>query len=229
MKRRATETAPASPTNFFGILYAEDFDEPSAADQSANVDEKQPEPPALTQADLDAACAAAVQHARQEWQDDEERQRADRLATIQRALTGIEDICERTILAAAEGTVTTILSIITGILPEFCRDFGPAEVRALLGRLLPTLQSQTKITIRVHPDVVSTVQRDVDALEPDLAAVIAVLPGPIERTDVKVAWENGSMTRDTQQIMQAIQDALSQLGLHRKVEAPTKRIMAYAE
>lgn len=229
-KQRATETASVSSTSFLGILYAEDFDEPS--DKNPNPDrtrdDAEPLPP-LTQADLDAACAAAVQTARLEWQHEVERERTTALATLGNILTGIRDTCEQAALAAAEGTVTTILSMITGLLPEFSREHGPTEVRGLLGRLLPTIRSQTKITVRVHPDLVPAVLRDVGELEPDLASMIVVTPGSLNRADVRVAWENGSMTRDSHQIMQAIQDVLSQLGLHQKVEAPTKRTMAYAD
>lgn len=229
-KQRATATNSAGAANFLGILYAEDFDEP--ADKHVNADSapNEPEPsPPLSQADLDVACAAAVETARLEWQREAETGRAAAIAAIGNVLTGIRDACEQAALAAAEGTVVTMLSIVTGLLPEFSREHGPAEVRALLKRLLPTIQSQTRITVRVHPDLVSSVQRDVGELEPDLASMIVVVPGALDRADVKVAWENGSMTRDSQQIMQAIQDVLSQLGLHRKVAAPTERTMAYAD
>ena len=229
MKHRATETSSPNPTNFLGILYAEDFDEPHHAQQEAERTTSEPERPPLTQADIDAACVAAVEQARLEWTSEQERNRTTTLATIGTTLANIRDTCEHTTLACAEGTVTTILSLLTGVLPEFCRQHGPTEVRALLGRLLPVIQSQTKIAVRVHPDVVSLVQRDVGELDPDLASMIVVTAGPFDRADVRVAWEHGSMTRDTQQIMQAIQDALGQLGLHQKIEAPMKRTMAYAE
>lgn len=230
MKHRASETASVSSTNFFSILYAEDFDDPAEPHLDAGLTQAEPEPlPPLTQADLDAACAAAVRGARLEWQREAERQQATALVTLGTELAGIRDTAEQTALAAAEGTVTAILSIVTGLLPEFCRDHGPAEVRALLARLLPTIRSPTTITVRVHPDLVSAVQRDINGLEPDLASLIVVTAASVDRGDVKVGWESGSLTRDSQQIMQAIQDALGQLGLHRKIEAPTKRTMAYAD
>lgn len=228
MRHHAPEQVSSSSTNIFGILYAEDFDEPS--DHPANgADEPEPPPPPLTQADLDAACAEAVQGARLEWQRDEERQRASTLAALETVLAEIRGTCEQTTLAAAEGTVMTILSIVTGLLPEFSREHGPAEIRAILARLLPIIQSPGKIAIRVHSDLVPMVQHDIDELEPDLASMIVVTAASLERADVKVAWENGSMTRDSAQIMQAVKDALSELGLHHNAEAPTKRTLAYAD
>lgn len=229
MKHRATESLSLNPTNFLGILYAEDFDEPHDAQQTTDSKPSEPPPPPLTQADVDAACIAAVEQARLEWAAEDQRNRTMTLATIGTTLAGIRDTCEHTTLACAEGTVTTILALVAGLLPEYCRQHGPAEVRALLARLLPVIQSQSKITVRVHPDVVPLVQRDVGELDPDLASMVVVTAGSLDRADVRVAWEHGSMTRDTQQIMQAIQDALGQLGLHQKIEAPMKRTMAYAD
>ena len=75
----------------------------------------------------------------------------------------------------------------------------------------------------------AVIQRDVAELEPDLAAMIDVAAAPLERGDVKVSWENGSMARDSRKIMQAIEDALGQLGLQQPVEAPSKKRMAYAD
>lgn len=228
MKHRAAETASVSSTNFFGILYAEDFDDPAQPLPDAGRT-AQPEPRPLDQSDLDAACAAAVSDARLKWQREDERHRTTALATLGTAVAAIQSAAEQTALAAAEATVTTILSMVTGLLPEFCREHGPAEVRALLVRLLPTIRSSTKITVRVHPDLVPVIQRDIGELEPDLRAMIVVTTADVEPGDVKLAWENGSLTRDSLQIIQAVQDALSQLGLHQKAEAPTKRTLAYAD
>ena len=82
MKHRATETSSSNPANFLDILYAEDFDEPHDAQQNADPKPSEPERPPLTQADIDAACIAAVEQARLEWAGEEQRNRAKTLATI---------------------------------------------------------------------------------------------------------------------------------------------------
>ncbi len=215
----------ASP---FGILYAEDFDHPAELDRHG-ADARAPEPPPITQADVDAACAAAVRAAQIDWQRTDERARLDAIASLGPVLAGIRDATERSALAVAETTVTTILSIITGLLPHLSREHGMAEVRALLGRLLPTIRSETRIIARVHPDLVASIQRDIAELEPDLAAMIDVAAAPVERGDVKVSWENGSMVRDSRKIIQAVEDVLGLLGLQQPVEAPSKKVMAYAD
>ena len=219
------------PTSVFGILYAEDFDDP--VDMAANSAEesevpKQPPPP-LTQADLDAACEEAVRVARLEWQAGTERASRDAVSALNPTLGNLREIAERATLAAAEGTITTILTMVSGLLPHFCLEHGPAEVRSLLARLLPTIRSQERITVRVHPDLVALVQRDLAGLDTASASMIEVTAAPLQPGDVKVSWENGSLVRDTQQIAQAIEDALNELGLKRAVEAPAKRRMAYAD
>lgn len=226
-----TSKAAASATpSVFGILYAEDFDAPLELHPDPST-ERVTEPPApvITKADVDAACAAAVRAARADWQHSNEQMRLDAIASLRADLVRIRDAGEQSANAVAEGTVTTILSMINGLLPHFSREHGAAEVRALLGALLPTIRSQTRIKIRVNANLVASLQHDVAELEPDLAALIDISGAQLEPGDVKVNWENGSMTRDTRQIMQAITDVLGQLGLQQPVEAPSKKRMAYAE
>ena len=231
MHRGATNTTGFGSANVFGILYAEDFDNPSELDHvSSNESTKrEPPPPAITQEDVDSACAAAVSAARAEWQSGTEEMRLAAIAALGPILASIREGAEQSAVAVTEATVTTILSMVTGLLPHFSHEHGPAEVRSLLVRLLPMIRSQTRINVRVHTDVVAALQRDIAELEPDLAAMIDVTAAPLERGDVKVSWENGSITRDSRKIMQAVQDALGQLGLHQTVEAPSKMRMAYAD
>ena len=221
--------SPRNSANVFGILYAEDFDNPSEQDDRSKEQAPEPPIPTITQADVDAACAAAVRAAKVDWQLGDEQMRGKALTSLGPVLAAIRDDAEQSAIAVTEATVSTILSIVTGILPHFSREHGATEVRALLGRLLPTIRSQTRVNVRVHADLVAVLQRDVAELEPDLAAMIDVVAAPMERGDVKVSWENGSMTRDTRKIVQAVEDVLGQLGLHQPVEAPLKKRMAYAD
>ena len=228
---KVTSVASDNPANFIGILYAEDFDDPVDLDihHRRQDGEAVSAPPPITQSDVDAACTAAVHTARLDWQVGLEQARTVAITSLNTVLKGMNAAAERNTLAVAEGTVATILAMVAGLLPDFAREHGPAEIRALLGRLLPTIRSQERISVRVHPDLIAAIQRDLTELDGDLSTKVDVIAAPLERGDVKVAWENGSMTRDTRQIAQAIQDALSQLGLRQTTEAPAKRSMAYAD
>ncbi len=230
MLRGSYKTAASNSSNIFGILYAEDFDEPSQpVDDPPCEPASEPPTPAITQADVDMACAAAVRAARVDWKLEEEQMRLKAITSLGQILSSSHNDAEQHATTVTEATVATILSVVTGLLPHFCREHGAAETRALLGRLLPVIRSRTRINVRVHPDLVAVIQRDVAELEPDVAAMIDVSAAPLERGDVKVNWENGSMARDSQKIIRAVEDALAQLGLQQPVEAPSKKRMAYAE
>lgn len=219
--------APAEQPPLLSILYAEDFDEPAAAEMLADA-AVEPPPPALTREDLDRACAAAVQQARSEWEHEGAQQRLRRLRSLEAALADAAAAAERVALAATEGTVATMLSMLSGALPHFCREHGPAEARALVAKLLPALRSEPRITIRVHPELVAEVQEDVAALDPDLAAAVTVLAAPIAPGDLKVAWEAGRFSRESAHILQAMEGALGRLGLA-PLAASSERSLAHAE
>jgi flagellar assembly protein FliH len=91
------------------------------------------------------------------------------------------------------------------------------------------LRSEPRIIVRVHPDLVPELQREFLDLQAELQGTLTVLPAKVEHGDVKVEWENGALTRDTRQILQAMQDALAQLGLQQPQDATTKRTPAHAE
>ena len=231
MLHRAGETARSD--NIFGILYAEDFDEP-APGIAAAAQEAPPPAPAITPSDVQDACANAVRAARLEWQASQDQMRLAALTSLSAALTEVREAGEQAALAITEETVGALLSMLSGVLPHFCREHGPAEARALAARLLPTIRSSTRIMVRVHPELVQSMQREVGSLEPEVAATIDVVAAPLEPGDVKVNWENGSLSRDTRQIMQAINDALSQVGLNLPIEQQpvgisAKRSLAYAD
>ena len=110
-----------------------------------------------------------------------------------------------------------------------CRHHGPAEVRALIGRLLPNLQTEPRITIRVHPVLVPMLEEDLASLDLELTGTVAVTSAALEPGDVRVAWESGSFKRDTRAILASMQDALAQLGLLTPIDITQERRMELAE
>lgn len=216
-------------SSLLGILYAEDFDDPPQPVAPAAEAAEAPAPPPLTQADIDAACDQAVATAKESWESEASSQRTLALAAIKSALAEADQSARAVALAAAEATVQIILAALVGALPKLCHEHGPQEARALLDRILPLLRAEPKIAIRVHADLVPALRQDVLDLQADFAGTITVAPAPIERGDVKITWENGSLVRDTRQILQAMQEALNQLGLLTTVETAPKRSKVYAE
>jgi hypothetical protein len=229
--RRLITTPHAAPPPLLGILYAEDFDDlpavpaPSTEPELATL----PSAPIVSPQEIERACAHAVAEARSEWEQEAKQQHLRTLGAIADAVRAARQDVARETGALVEGAVTTMLSMLNGALPRLCRDHGPAEVRALVERLLPSLRSEPRITIRVHPSLVAVLDRDLANAEPELIGTVSVLGAPVEPGDLRVTWENGSFKRDTRAILAAMQDALSQLGLLSPLEITPERSMERAE
>ena len=204
---------PARSGPVLGILYAEDFDAP---DEALQPDGPLPADPAdvpLTPADVEAACAAAVRGARSEWEQSDLHARTQALGTLAAGIADARTAARAAAEAVADGVARTMLSMLAGALPGFCAAHGDAEARALLRHVLPALAQEPRVTVRVHPGLVAGVQQDVALLDEDLAERINVLPAALEPGDVRVAWTDGALSRDTKALLTAMQDALAELGL----------------
>ena len=201
----------ANPRTALGILYAEDFSNDRAAPKPAAKAPPPPPPPGPTQADVDAACIRAVQAAQNAWTESANERRAEALAAIASAMAEAREQDAMQAELLADGIARAALSMLAGILPHLCRKHGNAEVRATVARLAPILARSTRLVIRVHPDLIDVLASDVAAI--DDAANVELRPANLPPGDVRVAWEDGSMTRDTAAICTAMQEILAQLGL----------------
>ncbi len=220
----------AEATPLLGILYAEDFDDAPVEAERAPPPEPTPaEPAPLTQTDLDRACVEAVETARAEWEAKQRQQRTHALAEIASAMGAARQDADREAAAIAEGTVTTMLSMLAGALPRYCRTHGPAEVRTLMQHLLPNLRREPRVVIRVHPALAPILQQDLALLDEELAEAVTITPAALELGDVRVNWTDGFFVRDTAKILAAMQEALAQLGLVEPINPATERRMALAE
>lgn len=224
---RAIGADPPEP--MFGILYAEDFDDPSTiARPSADIVIEAP-PPCLTHRDIEAAVLAAVARARTAWESELEQKRQHALAAIAESLAAQREHVGREAASLAEAAVATMLSMLSGALPHLCREHGAAEARALVQKLLPSLRAEPRVTIRVHATLAPILEQDLAELDLELAGTVSINPAPLEPGDLRVTWENGSFRRDAGAIRAAMQDALAQLGLLAPIEITPERSMALAQ
>jgi flagellar biosynthesis/type III secretory pathway protein FliH len=224
LEPRALSAQRSEP--LFGILYAEDFDDAAPVTSPPDI---VVEPRPLTQADVDAAALAAVARARTAWQGEIEQQRQQALAAIAELLAAQREHAARDAATLAEATVTTLLAMLSSALPHFCREHGAAEARALFSQLLPNLRSEPRVTVRVHPGLAPILEQDLDELDLELAGTVTITPAQLEPGDLRVAWENGSLKRDTGAILAAMQDALAQFGLTAPMQINPERRMAHAK
>ena len=204
------------PAPAYGILYAEDFDDPAPPGNA------EPEPevvePSFTLAELDAARAAAradgiaSERARLGAETDAARARA--LDALTAALAEAGEVARAVAEDAADGLAQAVLSVVAAGLPALCAQHGEGEVRALLGTLLPTLAVEPRITVRLSPHLLDPVRADLAALDPDIAAAVQLVPtDAVPLGDVRVSWDGGSLQRSAAAACAAVREALAPLGL----------------
>lgn len=216
--RRDAVPAPAPP----GVLYAEDFDDPAPPQ---GVPQEAPPPvepeaaePSFTPAELEAACAAAADAAarlaREQARADDAHARVQALSRLAGAVAEAKAEAREAAEGAVEALARTALSLLTGALPDLCARHGEGEVRAVLRALLPALQTEPRVTVRLNPRVLPGVRADLAGFDAELSADIALLPtDALPPGDLRVTWAEGALIRDTGAICRAMQDVLAGLGL----------------
>lgn len=193
-----------------GILYVEDFDAPDLPEPV----EPEAVEPAFTLAELEDARAEARAAARL---DAEEGQSAITARMLQAIAAGLDETRTAALefaSATAEIAARTMLSTLSSCLPELCARYGPNELKALARAVLPALVDEPRISIRLSPHDVPTIETELAALDPELSARIRLIPtDAVARGDIRIAWQDGSATRDAGVARAAVHDVLDALGL----------------
>jgi flagellar assembly protein FliH len=205
--------APAAP----GILYAEDFDSPPVS--------REPEPPppppepVFSAADLEAARASGHQEGFSAAKTDAEALRADLHVA---ALQSLADAMASTRKEAAEiaeqrakSLSGAVMAVLSAALPKVTEAHAKEELTAVLEALLPGLQAEPVLRVRVHPDlegcvraVWKTLSQDEPAGELQLTADPEMVPG-----DIRLSWADGRAVRNTAEVWEGIRQALAPLGM----------------
>ena len=207
-----------------GILYAEDFDSPAQPPPPEPEPEPEPVEPTFSSGEMEMArqiaAEAAVARAHAEWEQSDAHARTLALSAISAELTAAQAESRILAEAVADGTVRVILTMAAGLLPASCAGHGEAEVRRLLDHLMPSLQREPRVTVRVSPAIADRLRADLLG-DDDLAARVAVTAAPgLAPGDARVAWANGSLVRDEAAIHVAMVAALAELGLVDAKPAP---------
>jgi len=207
-----------------GILYAEDFGldlQVRRAPAASRPPAPPPAPPALTQADVDEACVLAVQAAQAAWTASAQERRAEALAILAARLDEVRQDAAQLAEAAADELARTVLSLVAGALPAYCRAHGDAEVRALVGRLAPLFGRAGRLVVRVHPGLAESLSQDLAAMDDEVAANVELRSANLAPGDLRLAWEDGALVRDTAAICAALRDGLAQFGLYEPIDIQT--------
>jgi flagellar assembly protein FliH len=197
------------------ILFAEDFDLSPAGDNP-------PEPaviePTFSAAELEAARAEA----RQAGSDaaSAEAASADH-AAIRRIVAAVAEqlaAAHDELVDLAEQSAATIARLLLGslgvVLPELAARYGEAELQAIIRIVLPGLFKEPAVTLRINPLHCTQVAREIERLDPDLAARLRIVPTEsIPAGDARIAWRNGGATRDAAALWEQVAATLALSGL----------------
>ncbi len=209
---RSAFTRPRDPGV---VLFDDDFDLPP-------VPPAPPEPeiiePVFTAAELAAAREDASREAR-----DAALAEADAATRtmVSRALTAMAQ--EMTAArgdvavvaeAAAEAMARLLLDCFATAFPALSARHGAGEVAAVVRRILPVLHREPRITVRVSPHISAAMAAEIEAMDPDLAARVKIIPtDAVAAEDVRIAWEDGGAVRDTKLLWDQIESILAPAGL----------------
>ena len=209
--------------NMVGVLYAEDFDdegETSVAERPGSPPEPEIIDPVFTAAELDLARAEARQAGRVEAEHGLTASRTQMLGLLAAGVANTRAEAHEAAQAVAEDVARCMLSAMAACLPSLCERHGANELRALMRALLPALSDEPRITVRINPHMLGSIQAEIALLDPEIAERVHLLPtDAIPPGDARVTWAEGSAVRDTARARAAFEDGLATLGLLQREHA----------
>jgi len=204
------------------VLFAEDFD---ISPTRNNAPEPEVIEPTFSAAELEAARAEA-------WQAGSDAASAAAAAAdhavIRRAVTTAAEqlaAAHHELLDLAEQSAATIARLLLGslgvVLPELAARYGEAELQGIIRIVVPGLFKEPAVTLRINPSHCATVAREIERLDPDLAARLQIVPTEtIPAGDARIAWRNGGATRDAAALWQQVAATLALSGLSPSLAEP---------
>ena len=194
------------------LLFDEDFDQPA----------KPPEPeviePVFTAAELLAAREEAAQDSRDRTiAEIEEASRitsSRALAEIAAQITAARDEAATIAEQSAEAIACLLLDCFAAAFPALSARHGAGELAAVLRGILPALHREPKIAVRLNPQLVTEMTKELQSLDADLMARVRLIPtDSMPVGDVRVTWDHGSATREAASLWSQIESILAPAGL----------------
>jgi flagellar biosynthesis/type III secretory pathway protein FliH len=194
------------------LLFDEDFDQPVKA----------PEPefiaPLFTASELMAAREEAAQDGRDraiaELEGSARLASSRALAGIAAQITAARDEAAAIAEQSAEAIARLLLDCFATAFPALSVRHGAGEIAAVLHEILPALHHEPKITVRVNPNLVAAMTEELQSIDADLVARVRLIPADTMAVgDVRIAWENGTATRDAASLWRQIESVLAPAGL----------------
>jgi flagellar assembly protein FliH len=215
----------ASPLSSFGVLFVDDFEQP--ATEAGGTDDTTPPPAAVspppapsmfTSADLQAArqegAAEGQSKALAQFRAEGDELCQQVLGTIAERLAEARQESVRLAEDAAAALARLLMQTLRTLLPATTQRCGENEVRALTRAILPGLAQEPHVQIRISPLLAPAIEAELTALEAEARARIVLAPTEtIPPGDARIIWQDGSASRDTAAIWNAVAEVLAPLGL----------------
>ena len=214
---RPSGTSPPGtrPVAGAATLFGEDFDRPPPPPPPPEAVVAEP---VFSAAELDAAREAAnlagrdAAHAEFETSTKAAAGKAlaEIAAQIEAAREEVASIAEQSAAAVAR----LLLDCFAISFPALSTRHGANEAAAVLREILPALQREPKISVRVNPHIAAAMTSEIQSLDPDLAMKVRLIPtDAMTEGDVRIAWDHGTAVRDATALWRQIEEVLAPAGL----------------
>ena len=211
-----------------GVLFIEDFDDPSGSEA-----EKEPE---VIEPKFTAAQIAEMR--KQAWQAGHEVAAAGAAAREAALARTLADKAVQEFAAAreqlqimadenAQAVARLVFESFRRAFPALTARLGDEELRAVVHSLLSAFSEMPELTLRLNPAHAQGVARELAMVAGAAAENIDIVPDEaLPPGDIQAQWRNGCLVRNAQAIWTDIMEILAPAGL---APAPTVREVSYVE
>ena len=174
------------------------------------------ERPTRTEAELAAACAAAMAQGQNAGLEQGRAEQAARLAQavelIAGEMQGLGASQSQALAAMRQAAAQLALAIAARLAPALIARQPLVELEALIAECLAELTSEPRVVVRVAPMLVEGLGGRIDALQRTAAfpgEVIVLGDDAVAEGDCRVEWADGGAERDLGDTLRAIEERVS--------------------
>lgn len=204
------------------LIFAEDFDRPRPAKPPPD---PKPVEPVYSAAELQEVRTEALRegHATGSAESDAAMEALARNALIIIAERLDTARAEAAAIAeeAAEAVARLMMDAFAAAFPALCARHAEAELRAIIGAVLPRLQEEPAITVRASPHMTEALKHEISLLDPELLDRVGFVPtDEVPMGDLRIAWRAGGARRDTAGLWAEIENVLAPAGFLTRQNTP---------
>ncbi len=190
----------ATETRF---LFETDFDSPDLSDRTARI---------FSEDDVQEARAEALQEARAELCNLEEKRAADLLAEMSVKLDALAARRGEDLQSSSVRAVDIAVVICQKILPTLAAQNALAEIEGHIARTLADVYGEPQVVVRVSEENVGKLQSHIDSLASGFDGKIVLLADDqLPASDCHVMWADGGSERDVQRTWAEIDKTVEQI------------------